>query len=63
VSELNYLAFNRNAIESAQRNITESWKWDCCVAEGIQKDLELEPFSKSGHGLVVVPHSHCMQFI
>lgn len=63
MSKLDYLAFNRNAIESAQLNITESWKWDYCVAEAIQKDLGLEPLLKPVHGLVVVPHSHCMQFI
>lgn len=54
-SRLDYLAINRNAIESAQLNITASQKQDYCVAEEIEQHLEM--LLKPVHGLLAVPHS------
>lgn len=54
-SRLDYLAFNRNAIESAQLNITASRKQDYCVAEEVEQHLEM--LLKPAHGLLAVPHS------
>lgn len=56
-SKLDYLAFNRNTIESAQLNITTSQKQDCCVAEEIEEHPDLEMLLKPMHGLLAVPHS------